>query len=47
MLHWTFCFLIGKPSEENDIFTVVQPDLCVICDPEKLQTVKNVPVLRI
>lgn len=25
-----------KPSEENEIFTVVQPDLCVICDPEKI-----------
>ncbi len=25
-----------KSSEENEIFTVVQPDLCVICDPEKI-----------
>lgn len=25
-----------KSSEVNEIFTVVQPDLCVICDPEKI-----------
>lgn len=25
-----------RSSEENEIFTVVQPDLCVICDPEKI-----------
>lgn len=25
-----------KSSEENEIFTVGQPDLCVICDPEKI-----------
>lgn len=25
-----------KSSEANEIFTVVQPDLCVICDPEKI-----------
>ena len=25
-----------KSSDENQIFTVVQPDLCIICDREKL-----------
>lgn len=25
-----------KKTDENDIFTVVQPDLCVICDPNKI-----------
>lgn len=32
-----FCLLIKKKtSEENEIYTVVQPDLCVICDLEKI-----------
>jgi Uma2 family endonuclease len=26
----------GKFSSDKEIYTVVQPDLCVICDPEKL-----------
>jgi Uma2 family endonuclease len=25
-----------KSKENNQIFTVVQPDICVVCDPEKL-----------
>lgn len=25
-----------KPNREEEVYTVVQPDLCVICDPNKL-----------
>ncbi len=28
--------LPGKSKEDKDILTVVQPDLCVICDPAKI-----------
>ncbi len=27
---------LRKPKFDGDIYTVVQPDLCVVCDPEKL-----------
>lgn len=28
--------LTTKDKKDNEVITVVQPDLCVICDPEKL-----------
>jgi len=27
-----------KSSDDREIYTVVQPDICVVCDPEKLDT---------
>jgi Uma2 family endonuclease len=29
---------LKKPRFDGDIYTVVQPDLCVICDPDKLDS---------
>jgi len=39
--------LIGKPFKkrkikDNEIFTVVQPDIIVICDPEKLEDPRSI-----
>lgn len=44
-LEWHKCYVYGAPfdvrlpkksNEDKDIFTVVQPDVVVVCDPEKL-----------
>jgi Uma2 family endonuclease len=38
--------LIGKPFrrkvKDNEIFTVVQPDIIVVCDPEKLEDPRSI-----